>query len=565
MRLVECLCATIAVVALMSMPAMAASRRDWNDCEANDPDRSIAGCTRLLQGRSETAHNRAVAYSNRGAAYNDKGDYDRAIADFNEAIRLDPTYTNAYNNRGKAYNRKGDYDRAIADFNEAIRLDPTYTYAYNGRGNAHDEKGDHDRAIADFNEAIRLNPTYVYAYYNRGAAYFRKGDYDRAIVDLNEVIRLDPKYADGYNRRALAYYKKGDLDHAVQDQKTSIALQAPKNDRPWIDLAAYQRGLKEYEAALASLRNAAKLDEDAGKEPEMDFYYHMGWTLQLMGRHGDAIEAFNKGIPKQPDYYWARFRRGLSYEQIGEREKAIQDFKDAAAHIDRKYWNDELRNKVAEYGLQSLGTGETNSGNLSPAPVPTPPVTSGFCPSSETAPEGFALVNDAKQSRLEVLQSGADVQTKLFIKDKMSTGLLYRGLFSLFSTYPSGVGGSNSTTYDDFDYRNDFKLEVGYHRTFHITTRNANGTRKETVELEVTGRQNVAVGNCQYNTFVIETVSEPADSTAKMILRRFYSPELMISLHSTSRFEDITAESSWDRIEPLGGRSAATGSGAEQH
>ena len=76
----------------------------------------------------------------------------------------------AYNNRGVAYYKKGDYDRAIADYNEALRLDPKDASAYNNRGSAYAGEGDHDRAIADYNEALRLDPKYVYAYYNRGSA-----------------------------------------------------------------------------------------------------------------------------------------------------------------------------------------------------------------------------------------------------------------------------------------------------------------------------------------------------------------------------------------------------------
>jgi tetratricopeptide (TPR) repeat protein len=52
------------------------------------------------------------------------GDIDRAIADFTQVIRLNPTDAMAYNNRGKAYTDKKDYARAIADFTEALRLDP---------------------------------------------------------------------------------------------------------------------------------------------------------------------------------------------------------------------------------------------------------------------------------------------------------------------------------------------------------------------------------------------------------------------------------------------------------
>ena len=73
-------------------------------------------------------------------AYRVKGENDRAIADYTEAIRLDPKNANAYSNRGYAYSDKGDTDRAIADFTEAIRLDPKFAIAYNNRGLAYGEK-----------------------------------------------------------------------------------------------------------------------------------------------------------------------------------------------------------------------------------------------------------------------------------------------------------------------------------------------------------------------------------------------------------------------------------------
>ena len=87
-----------------------------------------------------------------------KGDYDRAIADYTEAIRLDPKHAKAYNNRALAYDAKGDFDKAIADLTEAIKADPNYAQAHRNRGVVYGEKGDRDKMIADFTEAIRLDP-----------------------------------------------------------------------------------------------------------------------------------------------------------------------------------------------------------------------------------------------------------------------------------------------------------------------------------------------------------------------------------------------------------------------
>jgi tetratricopeptide (TPR) repeat protein len=144
---------------LLASPAVA---DDGKDCEQEaDPDLAIKGCSALLArpvNDSVAYKNRSVAYNNRGRAYGLKEQYDRAIADLDAAIRVDPTNALAYNNRGLAYDAKGEHDRAIANLSEAIRLDPEYGAAYHNRGNVYQAKGECHRAAADFNEAIRLNP-----------------------------------------------------------------------------------------------------------------------------------------------------------------------------------------------------------------------------------------------------------------------------------------------------------------------------------------------------------------------------------------------------------------------
>jgi len=157
MRILTLLIGAAALFAVAA-PAAAASRADWDACKGDDPDRSIAACTRIIQGCGETAKDSAIAHHERALSYKSKGDFDRAIADLSEAIRLDPKYAEAYYLRGVTYRNKGDLDRAIADYSEAIRLDPKLAGAYNNRGNAYKDKGDSDHAIADFSEAIRLAP-----------------------------------------------------------------------------------------------------------------------------------------------------------------------------------------------------------------------------------------------------------------------------------------------------------------------------------------------------------------------------------------------------------------------
>jgi tetratricopeptide (TPR) repeat protein len=85
--------------------------------------------------------------------------------------------------RGDAAMAKKNWDTAIEEYSEAIRLDPRFGRAYCGRGTAYLKKRDFDAAIADYSEAIRMNPTFAAAYYSRGLAYVEKGKFDEAIAD----------------------------------------------------------------------------------------------------------------------------------------------------------------------------------------------------------------------------------------------------------------------------------------------------------------------------------------------------------------------------------------------
>jgi tetratricopeptide (TPR) repeat protein len=158
-------------------------------------EEAFAACSRLINLARvfNLTPDAAYAYNIRGTAHLVKADFDRAIADFDQAILRVPKFSLYYYNRGTAYLAKADYDRAIADFDQAIRLDPKFSPAYNARGGARGSgKHDYDRALADLDLAIGLNPKNASAYFNRARTYESKGDYGRALTDYDQSLRLEP-------------------------------------------------------------------------------------------------------------------------------------------------------------------------------------------------------------------------------------------------------------------------------------------------------------------------------------------------------------------------------------
>jgi Tol biopolymer transport system component/Flp pilus assembly protein TadD len=166
----------------------------------------------------------AESYVDRAQGYFDRGEYDRAVAELDEAIDLQPDHGKAYQLRGSAYAEMGELDRAIADYDEAIRLMPDSAELHKLRGNAYLKKDDLEQARADYGEAIRIDPDYADAYYNRGLMLFEQGDLDGALPDFDVAIQLRPDDATAYSVRGMIHSERGSLDLAVADFDKAIEL-----------------------------------------------------------------------------------------------------------------------------------------------------------------------------------------------------------------------------------------------------------------------------------------------------------------------------------------------------
>jgi tetratricopeptide (TPR) repeat protein len=129
--------------------AAAEGEQSWQTCigATAKPDDRVSACSAVIDAKTETGRKLAVAHCNRGEGLTEKRQLDSALADLNEAVRIDPAYPCAYANRGRVYAFKGDPDRAIAD-----------VYSWNNRGQAKMRLGDKSGAIADFKKALQLQP-----------------------------------------------------------------------------------------------------------------------------------------------------------------------------------------------------------------------------------------------------------------------------------------------------------------------------------------------------------------------------------------------------------------------
>jgi tetratricopeptide (TPR) repeat protein/tRNA A-37 threonylcarbamoyl transferase component Bud32 len=182
--------------------------------------------------------NSAAALACRAEAYLALHEPDKARADAEQAIRLEPTHAVAWTTRGHAHAAAKAYDAALADFTEALRLQEQLVRdhpnaaqyqadlagVYNSRGFAHSQQKAYDAAIQDYTRAIQLDPKFALAFVNRGTSRLAKKEYDLAIADCTEAVRLDPALPSAYFYRADAYGKKGDRARADADWALAVKL-----------------------------------------------------------------------------------------------------------------------------------------------------------------------------------------------------------------------------------------------------------------------------------------------------------------------------------------------------
>jgi tetratricopeptide (TPR) repeat protein len=252
--------AVVVILALVGAAdaALAASEKDRRDCATTPgPDVRIPACTSILEDAASTPPLRAMAYRNRAGSYVLQNLRDLAIADFDEALKLEPNDINALGGRGRAFLQSGQYDRAIADYTEVLRLRPGSDRAFNERGLAHLRKGSLEAALADFDAAVRTNPTSVVARNNRGFVFARDGKLDRAIEAYGDAIRTDPRYLLAYMNRGAAYEEKGALEQALADYKRVMAQRArPKVEDDQRARVGAKRRLARLTATIAEGRSS---------------------------------------------------------------------------------------------------------------------------------------------------------------------------------------------------------------------------------------------------------------------------------------------------------------------
>jgi tetratricopeptide (TPR) repeat protein len=145
-----------------------------------------------------------------------------AIAEYREALRLNPNYSAAHASLGSVLSDSGDLENAIVEFRDVTRLNPKDSAARDALGLALYQKGYLDSAIVEYREAIRLNPQEAEAHYGLADALEKKGNHNAAVNEYREALRLQPEMATAHRVPDLS-----DAENGASPSSSGNAAAAP--------------------------------------------------------------------------------------------------------------------------------------------------------------------------------------------------------------------------------------------------------------------------------------------------------------------------------------------------
>jgi tetratricopeptide (TPR) repeat protein len=202
--------------------------------------------------------NVAVAYNNRGKYYREQHQIDKALADYNELLRVNKTDFNGFNSRGKLFFDEGKINLALKDFNRSIELNPRFAKAYSNRGAVHGLMKNYQLAVEDFNKALELNPGETETYSNRALAYMQLGKYQEAAADCDAYLKVRPGDAEMWDLKAVCLMNMKKFAEALEFSNRAISLN-PAQGAFYINRSIIYFSLGQKSYALADAERAQSL------------------------------------------------------------------------------------------------------------------------------------------------------------------------------------------------------------------------------------------------------------------------------------------------------------------
>ncbi len=264
----------------------------------------------------------AAGYSVRGLCWLRKAEYAKALADFEEILRRDPKGFAGLNNRGAARALAGQYKEALADLDEAFRLNPKLAAIHFWRGYILEKQGQSEQAKTAYESYMQLFPKPADAYRDRANRWLDFHEYDKAIADDDKLLELEPENSHAHNHRGAAHLRKGDYDKALQDFDEEIRLTPTLangyNSKAWVLATCTDDKVRNGKAAVEAATKACELSQwkNSGFLDTLAAAYAESGDFETAIKHQEQVRLLAHPA-KHPDHdaRLTLYRAGKAYRE----------------------------------------------------------------------------------------------------------------------------------------------------------------------------------------------------------------------------------------------------------
>lgn len=265
------------------------------DDDRHEPDKRLTACNLILKLRGDElpANARAAYHAYRGNAYREIGKREKAMDDYEVAIKTDPLGAEGYGGRALLHRTFYKQAEAIADANKAVELEPENLRWLGTRAMVLAEQAP-EKALADIERVLALMPNGFGALAIRASILIELGKYDGAVSDAMKALELNPNFAEALAIRCLARAAQGKPAEAAPDCDLA-ASRLPKSVMTRTNRGITFVLLQKYVEAIDELDEALDIDEMAPSA-----LYARGIAKQRNGNASSGKRDIDKAVAVDP-------------------------------------------------------------------------------------------------------------------------------------------------------------------------------------------------------------------------------------------------------------------------
>ncbi len=256
-----------------------------------------------------------------GNTYLAGGEWDKATAEYKEALKFNSSDALAHFGLAQAYQAKDEMEQAIAEYEKAVAASPDEVWlhlylaeAYVAKGRTAEERGAHDKAVETYRQAFALTPdnpeirdALVKAYLTLGERYFEQNLLFEVIAAYEKDIELEPGNLQAYWKLAEVYKTLDQMDEAIAVY-TRVVERWPEGADAHFYLGQAYEAQGEIEEAMAAYETAIEL-----KSTWAGAYTRLGNIYEAQGETKDVIALYRAAAKKNPAAAWPHIQLGKVY------------------------------------------------------------------------------------------------------------------------------------------------------------------------------------------------------------------------------------------------------------